>query len=409
MVSDMGRAGEMVQTTLKKRMLLLILAMSTFGFGDTVLERKILSDSGGINCSNIMWVKMFLTQRSNKPFILINPEGIPYRLYTPNSAIAVKEEYGVYVGGYVRNDQLILAFWNLGENVVFYDIQKGFSPTMSVKMQRHEFNGVIADPQEDDKFYIPYGRNISPWWVRIIPAPDGSVCYAKPFLAEIKNDKILRDYEVEYEGKRAESYRIEDVTSDAKMIHFLGFRDGVRRNNRAEVMILYYVGYSTEKKRVVQNYNILEKEMIGLNHFGPLSMVCKNEDVYVAFTWFVSPVGGFQNNIEQFKSDIYYSQYCNKTAGKTVQIAKGFQSLVKLDSTGRVYVFYVDYAGNLVCKTKQSDKWSKDVTILSGVDILPGIYGIRYIAAEFDSEDNLHLVYPSKGSLIYEKRKLSEN
>jgi len=404
MVSDMGRAGEMVQTTLKKRMLLLILAMSTFGFGDTVLERKILSDSGGINCSNIMWVKMFLTQRSNKPFILINPEGIPYRLYTPNSAIAVKEEYGVYVGGYVRNDQLILAFWNLGENVVFYDIQKGFSPTMSVKMQRHEFNGVIADPQEDDKFYIPYGRNISPWWVRIIPAPDGSVCYAKPFLAEIKNDKILRDYEVEYEGKRAESYLIEDVTGDAEMIHFLGFRGGVQRNK--VVMMLYYAGYSTEKKKVVQSYNIFEKEIIGLNHFGLLSMACKKNDVFIVFPWTATPLGGSGGDIKKITSDIYYFQYCSKIAGETVHIAKGFTPLVKLDSTSKVYIFYVDYAGNLICKTKQGDTWGNDKTILVGVDIFPVK---AYIAAEFDSEDNLHLVYPSKGSLIYEKRKLSEN
>jgi len=406
MVSDVGRAGEMVQTSLKKRILLLVLAVSAFGFGDTVLERKVLSDSASVNCSHITWIKMFLTQQSNRPFILVltyTPG--PYLLYSTDGAIGVKEEYGVYVGGYVRNDQLILAFWNLGENIVFYDVQKGFSPTLSVKMQRQAFQGVIADPQEDDKFYIPYWDNTIPWWGHIIPAPDGSVCYAKPFLAEIKNDKILRDYEVEYEGKRAENYRIADVTGSAKMIHFLGFRDGTRRNDRAEAVMLYYAGYSTGKKKVVQSYNIFEKEEIGLNHFGSLSMACKKDDVFIVFRWVVeSQESIISDNIRKSISDIYYFQYCNKTAGKTVQIAKGFQSSVKLDSTGKVYVFWLDYGGNLVCKTKQGTTWSKDKIILTGIDML--LYGI---AAEFDSEDNLHLVYPSKGSLIYEKRKLSGN
>jgi len=411
MVSDMGRAGEMVQTTLKKQILLLIFAMSTFGFGDTVLERKVLSDSGSIDCSKITWVKMFLTQ-NNRPFILVlTYDPGPYLLYSTDGAIGVKKEYGVYFGGYVKNDQVILTF-KKEDNVVFYDVQKGFSQIKSVKITEElkwsRLNGVIPDSQEDDKFYIPYDRNTVPWWARIIPAPDGSVCYAKPFLTEIKNDKILRDYEVEYEGKRAESYLIADVTGSAKMIHFLGFRDGVRRNK--EVMMLYYAGYSTGKKKVVQNYNIFEKEEIGLNHFGSLSMACKKDDIFIVFPWTATPLGGAGGDIKKITSDIYYFQYCSKTAGKTVQIAKGFTPLIKLDSTGRMYVFYVDYEGNLVCKTKRGDIWNKDKIILSGIDILPGTSDISLsIAAEFDSEDNLHLVYPSKGSLIYEKRKLSEN
>ncbi|MCK5175651.1 MAG: hypothetical protein KAR47_19810, partial [Planctomycetes bacterium] len=59
--------------------------------------------------------------------------------------------------------------------------------------------------------------------------------------------------------------------------------------------------------------------------------------------------------------------------------------------------------------TKQDDIWSRDRTIVKGIDLLSGFTFKRYIAAEFDSKDNLHLVFPSKGKLIYEKRKLMEN
>jgi hypothetical protein len=408
MVSDMGRAGEMVQTTLKKWILLLGLTMSTFGFGDTVLERKVLSDSGSIDCSKITWVKMFLTQ-NNRPFILVTTwDSGPYRLYTPNNVAAVKKEYGVYFGGYVKNDQVILTF-KKEDNVVFYDVQKGFSRIKSVKITEElkwsEFEGIIPDSQEDDKFYIPCKRNTTPWWGRIIPAPDGSVCYAKPFLAEIKEDKILRDYAVKYGGRRNESYYACEVIGGDGMIHFLGFRDGTQRKNGVEVPMLYYAGYSTEEKKVVQSYDIFEKEKIGLNHFGPLSMVCKKNDVFIVFPWVIeSQESILSDNIGKAISDIYYFQYCSKAASKTVQIAKGFQPSVKLDSRGKVYIFWLDYGGNLVCKTKQGNTWSKDKIILTGIDMV-----LSGIAVEFDSEDNLHLVYLSKGSLIYEKRKLSGN
>jgi len=411
MVSDMGRAGEMVQTTLKKWILLLGLTMSTFGFGDTVLERKVLSDSGSIDCSKITWVKMFLTQQSNRPFILVlTYDPGPYLLYSTDGAIGVKEEYGVYVGGYVKNDQVILGF-KKEDNVVFYDVQKEFSRIKSVKiveeMSRLALGRFIAVPELNDEFYVLAQREEFPinpveFFKDVISGGHG-IYYVKPYLAKIEGDEISQYRKLRYGGKTDESYAVREVISGDGMIHFLGFRDGVRRNK--EVMMLYYAGYSTEKKKVVQSYNIFEKEEIGLNHFGSLSMACKKDDVFIVFRWVVeSQESIISDNIRKSISDIYYLQYCNKTADKTVQIAKGFQSSVKLDSTGKVYIFWLDYGGNLVCKTKQGTTWSKDKIILTGIDML-----LSGIAAEFDSEDNLHLVYPSKGSLIYEKRKLSEN
>jgi hypothetical protein len=243
-----GRRRQMEKIKLEKLILVLFLLV-TVSFGDTVLERKILSDGGGVNSSNIMWIKMFLTQQSNKPFILVLTGGnTPYRLYTPNSAIEVKKEYGVYEGGYVKNDQLIMAFWNVGEKLVFYDVQEGFKPMLSVKMQRHDFAGIIADSQEDDKFYLLDWRNTGSWLGRILSGGHG-ICLAKPFLMEIKNDKILRDYEVDYKGKRNESYHVEDMVSGAKLIHFLGLRDdpGIETSyKKTKPVMLYYAGYDVD-------------------------------------------------------------------------------------------------------------------------------------------------------------------
>jgi hypothetical protein len=200
------------------------------------------------------------------------------------------------------------------------------------------------------------------------------------------------------------------VASDAKMIHFLGYRGQQQIGASMEgLLILYYAGYDIDKEKVVQTHNIFERNVNLGNNFSPMSIVSKNSDIFVVFPCVTYHQGAHGDDLKQITSDIYYFQYSSKAAGETVQIAKGFIPLVKLDATGKVYVFWLDYEGNLVCKTKQDDTWSKDKIILAGIDISPGMTNTKYIAAEFDSEDNLHLVYPSKGSLIYEKRKLSEN
>jgi hypothetical protein len=335
----------------------------------------------------------------------------------PDSTVTVKNKYGVYFGEFIENDRLMLAFQK-DDNIVFYDVQNNFRPTKFVKIgekiQRLYLDEVVGMPGKEDQYCILASREEFPVnpveFLGTMLSGGHGIYYQKPYIAGIEDDEISQYREMNYGGNRDEDYHIEDVISGTKMIHLLGFRDKPRLDNKPKPVMLYYAGYDTNKEKVVQTHNIMERESNGGSYrFNSLSMACKNDDVYVVFSWIVTPAGGFQNNIEQFKSDIYYFQYRNNTAGQTVQITKGFLPLVKLDLAGNVYVFWIDYTGNLVCKIKQGDTWSKDKTILSGIDILPGITGSRYIVAEFDSEDNLHLVYPSKGSLIYEKRKLSEN
>jgi hypothetical protein len=339
----------------------------------------------------------------------------PYRLYTPTAATTIKKEYGVYVGGFVKNDQLILAFQK-DDNIVFYDVQNNFKPTKTVKIGEKikglRLNKVVSLPATDDGYCVLANREGFPVnpveFIGTVLSGGHGIYYQRPYIAGIEDDKIMQYRKMNYGGNRDESYYIEDVISGAKTIHLLGFRKRPQLDYKPKPVNLYYTGYDVDKRKAVQTHSIMERESGGLNEYGPLSMANKKDDIFIAFSWNIKPLGGFQDNIKQFKSDIYYFQYCNNVASKTIQIAKGFLPLIKLDSAGNVYVFYVDYEGNLVCKTKQGDTWSKDRIILSGIDISGGIIGIKYIAAEFDSEDNLHLVYPSKGSLIYEKRKLSE-
>jgi hypothetical protein len=139
-------------------------------------------------------------------------------------------------------------------------------------------------------------------------------------------------------------------------------------------------------------------------------MVCQNDNVFISFPLKTYAYrGASQNDVQKIRSDIYYFQYFNNIPGNTSQIGKGFLPQIRLDSHGTVHIFWVDYSGNLVIKTKRGDTWDKEQNILNGIDLLPQITFQKCIAVEFDNEDNLHLVYPSKGNLIYEKIKLFDD
>jgi hypothetical protein len=272
---------------------------------------------------------------------------------------------------------------------------------------------LFAIPQIQDKYYILYAeetfRGISAL-TRYLGS--GHACgYIKPYLAEAEKGRISSYKEIQYGGKRAEDFLVKEIISDAKMIHCLGFRQqhpfGSALPPLQSPVVLYYAGYDLEKKKVTQNHNIYEINYDwGSYDFGPLSMACKNDKVYIAFSFHKYPYRGApQNNIQQIASDVYYFQHGNKAVGNAVKIADGFGPLAKLDSTGNVHIFWVDYNGNLVCKTKENDKWSEDSIILTGVDMLSKITFSRCVLVEFDSENNLHIVYPSNGDMVYAKIK----
>jgi hypothetical protein len=55
---------------------------------------------------------------------------------------------------------------------------------------------------------------------------------------------------------------------------------------------------------------------------------------------------------------------------------------------------------------RKDGRWSEAEIILSDVGICPYVVYGRKISAEFDKDNNLHIIYPSNDNLIYAKVKL---
>jgi hypothetical protein len=86
-------------------------------------------------------------------------------------------------------------------------------------------------------------------------------------------------------------------------------------------------------------------------------------------------------------------QYSGQRTGGRSQ---GFLPIVMLDSKSNVYVMWIDRSGNFIYRLKTGDGWCGNKIIASGIDIFPGITSEKYFCAGFDSQDNLHLVFPQK-------------
>jgi hypothetical protein len=423
MVLNLG-FGHMVEIKVKNQALLIILAISTFCFGSTVLERKVIS-AGKIDCSNIRSLDIFLTKDGNVS-VFIKEHNL--FLYTNNTLITIDKEYGdgskYFINAFAENDRIKFAYcpivkeiWPGTKSIDIYDVLKQLDkPAESIKipeeMQNKLPGEIIAIPQVPDKYYIAYTEEkFTPaqYFAHFLSGGHGFGS-AKPYLAEIENGRISRYEKVKYGGKRIEDFFTKEIISDGKMIHYLGFRSepGHQGAPLNTPVILYYAGYDLKKREVAQSYNVYEINCDpGSYDFGPLSMTGKDDKVFVVFSFHKYPFRGApHNDFSQIKSDIYYFQYGNKSAGNAEKIAKGFIPLVKLDSVGNVYVFWMDYKGNLFYKTKEKDKWSAEKIILTDVDILLSIISMKYVSMEFDSKNNLHIVFPSNGNLTYAKVRL---
>ena len=101
-----------------------------------------------------------------------------------------------------------------GSDIGFYDVQKGFTLTKSVKiveeMLRLFLERVIAVPELNDEFYILGQREEFPinpveFFKNMISGGHG-INYIKPYLVKIKGDEILQYRKLRYGGKTDESY-----------------------------------------------------------------------------------------------------------------------------------------------------------------------------------------------------------
>jgi len=240
----------------------------------------------------------------------------------------------------------------------------------------------------------------------------GGYCsgYAKPYLAEINKGKLSEYKVIRYGGEKYESFSVGECISNAKMIHCLGLRhpkshDGVIEPNSP--MVLYYAGYNPNQEQVVQSSNIYEiKADPGNYDFGNLSLAVNDSNAFIVFSIYKCPFRGApHSDIQKITSDIYYFQCGNNSNVNAVKIANGFVPLVKLDSMGNVYVFWLDYNGNIVYKVKKDNRWSDERIILSNI-MIPEILDHKYFSIEFDEENNLHAVFRTSEGIVYTKLKL---
>ena len=403
--------------------MVIIFASGTLAVGNTVLERNNITD-GRTDYSDLGAVDIFFTGASSALVLMDGHKRYDgdFYFYSNQTGLVVKNGYGQLLNGFVENDRVKLAFWSKDGKNIFYDPQDEFRSvnTIQVAVDKGFWHERVIGAEAINKSYMLTHRN--KWHYHPLKMlghilsgghGDGSM-YPKFYLTEIKESKPSKYKRIKFGNKRNQDYDIKATINDGNIINFLGFKISRNASNgyakRNSNVILYYVGYDLEKKKVTRSHDIYKMiHASGTGRYGPLSMDCKDSKVFVVFSRYTTISKNPFANEKTAASDIYFFSYSDESASDTVKIAKGFMPLVKVDSHGSIYVFWVDRFGNLVSKRKQDDTWSEEKVTLTGIDLRPENFYISHIVAEFDSEDNLHLVYRSKGDLIYEKRMLSGN
>jgi hypothetical protein len=223
----------------------------------------------------------------------------------------------------------------------------------------------------------------------------------------MQDDKMLKSRKIRYGGKINETFVIKEVAKGKDSIHFLGLRGPVEVRSAPgfawnKPVILHYVDYNIKKRKATRKHSIFKNTPNAISsYYGPLSIDNFEDDVFVVFSWVQSISKTRPIPIKDFKSDIYYYQYSDNASGDVERIGDGFMPLVKVDSFGNVHVLWVNNDGGLVHKVKKNGSWSKEKVIINNLDIYTCITIVRYISAEFDSDNNLHVVYPSGGNLVH--------
>ena len=413
----------MVEIKLRKEVLLIVLVICTLSFGPTVMERKVVIPEGGFDSYYLHSFSIFLT-RDGKASILIDDLKHLF-LYTQNNlkTVDIDRKNNIFLNGFVENDHAMLAFVISPERyrysgINIYDIQKGFGKPAAyikipIKLQDTPLGRLIPVPQMPGKYYILSNQETFLGVEAFTRCLGGGHIsgYAKPYLAEINNGEISEYKKIKYGGKKYEDFNIKEYVSTVEMIHCLGLRhpkehDGVLEPNSP--VVLYYACYNPKEEQVVRSSNIYEiKSGPGSYKFGPLSLAVNDSNAFIVFSFHKYPFRGSpQNDIQKITSDIYYFQCDNNSTVNAVKIAKGFVPLVKLDSAGNVYVFWLDYNGNIVYKTKKDDRWSDERIILTGATMVSDVIFKKYFSVEFDEDNNLHVVFRTSEGIVYTKLKL---
>jgi len=419
----------MVESINKRRFVLTIflffLSMNNVSAKGQILEREELSNPG-FNFVDVYSINLFIDD-GNSTFVLIGVQGENRYgndfLYM-NNKWEVIDEQGKVLSGFIKDGYFHLAFQK-EEDVVIYNIQKDIKFVSRIKISSvprsvgSYHHRVIPVSDQNSSYYFLSRRVELPAhpieFLRTIMSGGHGIYYEKPVLAEIQDDEMSRYREIRYGGKIDETFIIKEVVKGKDSIHFLGFRGAEEPETSgspafagSRPVILYYTNYDLKKKETTRKCSIYEdtprydKNKNADFYYGPLSMDNLDDNIFIIFSW----VERRRNsNLKETKLDIYYNQSSNNNFGDIEKIGNGFSPLVRVDFLGNVHVVWIDSNGGLAHKVKKTGRWSDEKIILNNLDIYPNITR-RYISAEFDKDNNLHVVYPSGGNLFHAKIKL---
>jgi len=324
---------------------------------------------------------------------------------------------------YVKDENLFLPFMEYPAGKI--TIQKFQKNNKLVKMLDIE-GDLIKDsvpwvgkslfpvPDQNDSYYLLAARSVFPTnpgeFIFDFASGGHGIYYVKPILAEVRDGKVGKPQKLKYGGKRDETFYIKEVVQSKDLVHFLGLRQqekrawGPREINFTPV-ILHHASYNLKKKKVTQTNPIYtdtprsDKDTHTEYAYMDISMDALDDNVFVAFSWVkrnyqtIPPYG-----VKYAESNIFYWDCVQDKVTKAEKIADGFNPVVRADSLGNVHLLYVNSKANLMHKVKRKGAWQQANVLVNRVDTKPYTDSI---AAGFDKNNNLHVVYPSGDNLIH--------
>jgi hypothetical protein len=233
---------------------------------------------------------------------------------------------------------------------------------------------------------------------------------------------LLKYQKIPYGGKIDESFDIKEVLTGEDTIYFFGFRIQ-KRYREWPTSALYYAEYNVKKKKLVRSQDIYEKLSYKDNNdkyrffYWHVSADNFNDNIFAVFSQhgirYYNPLQpkSYKINMENTNSPIYYSQSNGKGFSNAEVIGQGILPQVKADSFGNVHVIWSNSNGDLVHKVKKDGKWSDEQILLNNsIDSdkvwersKPYKRWLSKMSAEFDKDNNLNVVFTSKGNLVYAK------
>jgi len=340
-----------------------------------------------------------------------------------NDSLTDLEQYGGIWDKFLKDGHFHLAC-RKDETISIYKVRKGMELVSSIgtkeslgkHLQSKDIDRFIPVSGSGNFYYLlasgkRFPVNPVEFLVNFFSGGHG-IGYAKPFLIEMQDDKCAKPRKLRYGGKIDESYYIKQVVQHEGFVHFLGFRMQEERafgpdKIEPEPEILHHAAYDLKKKKVVKTHTIctktpkVEKDKNNRSFYGPLSIDALDDNVFVAFSWIQRKLNVRPITTKDVNSTIFYWQYSNGLAGDVEKITGGFLPIAKVDSSGSVHILWVDKNASLIHKAKRDGKWSNDTVLVNNLDVDYSVIVRGVVTAEFDSADNLHIVYPLGGTLVH--------